>query len=94
MTENTKKMAVKFPNGNIVAVFDNRITTYVEIDLSDAIDNDLERFLDFISVLAVGSDLLMDIGYNVVGHRGSMITIEVTGDVSEVLKNDDVMIIA
>ena len=62
----------------------------VAINLSDAIDNDLEGFLDILSENLTGSPLLMDISYKVVGcEDGDMLIIEVIGDVSNILDSED-----
>ena len=44
---------------------DNIIEGVVKVHLSNLIDNDLENFLDLISVGLTGSDLLMDINYDI-----------------------------
>lgn len=43
----------------------NIIEGVVKVHLSNLIDNDLENFLDLISVGLTGSDLLMDISYDI-----------------------------
>lgn len=57
----------------------------VPVSLSDAIDNDLEGFLDLISEKLVGDASLLDISYASVGSRGTEILVSVTGDVTDVL---------
>lgn len=61
----------------------------VAVDLSDVIDNDLEGFLDLISYKMTGTELLMDITYNVVGHEEDMLFIRVRGDVSNIVDCED-----
>lgn len=61
----------------------------VTVDLSDFIDNDLEGILDLLSERLTGGPLLMDIAYKVVGHDGDALHIEVSGDVFEVVLDDD-----
>ena len=61
----------------------------VAVDLSDVIDNDLEGFLDLISYKMTGTELLMDINYNVVGHEEDMLFIKVRGDVSNIVDCED-----
>lgn len=65
---------------------DNCIEGVVPIDLEFIIDSDLEAFLDDLSVSLVGSELLMDIQYGIVGFEGEELHIKVRGDASEVLK--------
>jgi len=64
---------------------DNYVSGVVLVDLSDAIDNDLEGWLDLLSEKLTGSPLLMDINYRVVGQRDNELKIEVTGDVSGII---------
>ena len=64
----------------------NFIEGIINIDLSKAIDNDLEEFLDFISIELVGSDLLMDVSYEVVGAIDGEIMLKVSGDCSMVIE--------
>lgn len=62
----------------------------IAINLSDAIDNDFEGFLDVLSESLTGSPLLMDISYKVVGFEdGDILIIEVIGDVSNILDTED-----
>lgn len=61
----------------------------VTVDLSDFIDNDLEGILDLLSERLTGGSSLMDIAYKVVGHDGDALHIEVSGDVSMILDQDD-----
>lgn len=68
-------------NGYLVGV--------VAIDLSDAIDNDLEGWLDILSEKLTGSPLLMDISYGVVGHDGDELHVKVTGDISQVIECEE-----
>ena len=65
--------------------------TYIEdnicIDLHTIIDNDLEGFLDIISEKLVGSPLLMDVSYSVVGTtEDGDIILKVSGDVSDIIR--------
>ncbi|MBW7932890.1 MAG: hypothetical protein H3C62_04610 [Gemmatimonadaceae bacterium] len=58
----------------------------IVIDLGDAIDRDLEQFLDFICTQAFGCDVVQDVNYEVIGltkERG--LRVRVTGDVSYLL---------
>lgn len=64
---------------------DGFVEGVVPVSLSDAIDNDLEGFLDLISEKLVGSASLLDISYASVGSRGTEILVSVTGDVTDVL---------
>lgn len=56
------------------------ITGVVEIDLPEVIRRDFDEFLDLISEKLVGSSLLEDISYRIVGHTAEAIHLEVTGD--------------
>lgn len=61
----------------------------VLVDLSDIIDNDLEGFLDIISEKLVGNDLLMDITYEVAGGSKDGVVINVTGDPSIAIDDEN-----
>lgn len=62
----------------------------VAIDLSDFIDSGgLEGTLDLLSERLIGNECLMDIHYRVVGHEGNTLHVEVEGDASEALTEDD-----
>lgn len=53
----------------------------ITVDLSDAIDNDLEGWLDLISIRACGSDLLMEVDYKIIGITADgSIRLRVTGN--------------
>ena len=64
---------------------DGWIEHTVVVDLSSIISRDLEGFLDLLSEKLVGNDLLKDINYDVVGHRGDELFIRVSGDARAVL---------
>lgn len=65
---------------------DNYATAVITIDLSEAIDSDLEQFLDLISDRAFGSTVVMDPSYTVLGvTKQEEIRLRVTGDVSLLL---------
>jgi hypothetical protein len=70
---------------------DNYLTGVVAIATEDVIGEDFEGFLDIISIALVGDDLLMDIGYIIKGvsEDGVTLYIEVTGDVSNYLLDDE-----
>lgn len=60
----------------------------VKVHISDMIDNNLEGFLDLISIRLVDSDLLMDVNYNVIGlceDEPDTLYLLVRGDASMVL---------
>ena len=68
----------------------NYVEGYVQVHISTLIDNDLERFLDIISEELIGSDLLMDVNYEVVGvEEENELIIKVRGDVSAVLETEE-----
>ena len=58
------------------------INTVIRVSLSDAINNDLEGWLDFISEEA-GHLLLMDIDYKIIGHDDQTLLLQVSGFVEE-----------
>lgn len=67
---------------------DNIIEWVVKVHLSNLIDNDLENFLDLISVGLTGSDLLMDINYDILDvskEEKNMLYILVSGDASMII---------
>ena len=67
----------------------NYVEGYVQIHISEMIDNDHEAFLDAISEKLVGSDLLMDVSYDVVGlaDEPNELILKVSGDVSTILED-------
>lgn len=67
----------------------NCVTGYIIISLSDAINNDREGFLDFISEEFVGSDCLTGVSYEESGFVSGGIILKVTGDVSSILEIDE-----
>lgn len=73
---------------------DNYISGAIKIHISDMIDNDLESFLDFISNELVGSELLMNIDYKMIGlckEEENALYLLVSGDVSNVLGEDRIV---
>lgn len=78
------------PSGARVEIDDdNRIETEIVIGLEDAVDHDLEGFLDLVSEAAVGSVTFMDFTYTVTGvtPEGALI-LTVEGDVSEIINEE------
>ena len=70
------------------AVTDRRYHTFVEVELGELIDNDLEGFLDLISTRAVGNGMLSDISWSLVDFKrpgDDTIILDVSGDVSAVV---------
>lgn len=68
----------------------------VKVHISDMIDNNLESFLDMISIGLVDSDLLMDVNYSVIGlceDEPDTLYLLVRGDTSMVLDDagDEIM---
>jgi hypothetical protein len=59
------------------------VTGIVKVTLQEVINTDAEGFLDRLGEELVGSSLLMDISYEVVGNNGNTLLIQVTGDPSE-----------
>ncbi len=69
---------------------DNYVTGYVQLHISDVIDNDNEGFLNLLSESLVGNELLMDIQYDVVATTNNdEIIFKVTGDVSSILDDEE-----
>ena len=65
----------------------NYVEGYVKLHISEVIDSDLELFLDLLSNNLVGSDLLMDINYEVVAlAEKDTLVFKVTGDVSNIIE--------
>lgn len=64
----------------------NEVTGVIRIELSDAIENGLEGFLDFISEELTGSPLLMDVDYEVIVADKDWIYLKVTGDASTIIE--------
>lgn len=68
----------------------NYVEGYIEVHVSTLVDNDLESFLDIISEELVGSDLLMDVNYSVVGlEDNDMLILKVSGDVSSIIDEEE-----
>lgn len=64
----------------------------VKVHISDMIDNDLESFLDMISIRLVDSELLMDVNYSVIGlceDEPDTLYLLVRGDASMTLDDTD-----
>lgn len=71
---------------------DTYVTGRIALPLDEIVAFNLEGFLDLISEKLVGSTLLMDITYKCVGSIEAgdehEVLIEVTGDVSMILTNE------
>lgn len=65
------------------------ITGVVSVDIGVMTANDYESFLDELAMNLTNSDLLMDISYEVVGGKGSSVYLKVSGDVSQVLEQEN-----
>ena len=69
---------------------DNWVEGYIQIHISDIIDNDFETFLDLISEALVGSDLLMNVDYKVIAMAGkgypNEVILKVRGDASTIVE--------
>ena len=78
------------PSGARVEIDDDsRITTEIVIGLEDAVDRDLEQFLDFVAEAAVGSVTFMDFTYTVTGVTPEgLLILTVEGDVSEIINDE------
>ncbi len=88
-------MNVKFSNNRIWPVDDNMfVTARATICLSEVIEGNLETFLDEISEDAVGSALLEDISYRLVGFvDDATLLIEVRGSVAGIINQEGVAIV-
>jgi hypothetical protein len=65
------------------------VSGHILLDLSDAINRDLEEFLDHIATEFVDNILLMDVNYTVVGEKDGMTILLVSGDASMILDADE-----
>lgn len=86
----TKRMFT-VPSGDEVEIDEhNYITTEVVMDVADIIANDLERFLDLISLMATDTEILGDISYTPtqLTAQGNL-AFSVRGDVSLILEMED-----
>ncbi|WCK57417.1 hypothetical protein PP175_25455 (plasmid) [Aneurinibacillus sp. Ricciae_BoGa-3] len=67
---------------------DNYIEGVVAVALSEIIERDFEGFLDLVSEALVGSSLLMNVNYSVVGNQDEYtVLINVSGDVSSIVRD-------
>lgn len=65
----------------------NYVTGHISIDLSDAINNEFEEFLDMIAEKFVDNTTLWDINYKAIGVTpDGEIILHVSGDVSMILE--------
>lgn len=62
------------------------IEVVVAVHLRDIIDADYEQFLDMLSEEAIGTELLEDIIYDLVGHDGDILHLRVTGNAHSLLE--------
>lgn len=71
-------------NGYVIGV--------VAVPFHSIVNTEFEGFLDILSCRLVGSELLMDVDYNVVGidktEDDTNILVEVKGDVSEIIADE------
>jgi hypothetical protein len=67
----------------------NFVSGVVKVTLDEVIKRDLEGFLDLVSTRLTGSELLMEIGYQVVGHQGDTLLIKVRGQVDQLLELEE-----
>jgi len=69
---------------------DNYVTGLVTMDISDAIDGDLEFWLDLCSEQLIGTSLGMDINYRPVGVQpDGTLVVKVTLDPSMALDDEE-----
>lgn len=65
---------------------DSFVSGVISVELSEVIDLDLEGFLDLIGErLVEHGELLMQSSWDVIGHAGDTLLLNVTGDVSQIL---------
>lgn len=67
---------------------EHNVSGIVRVDLHEIIDTDLEGFIDLCSERLVGSTLLMDVNYRIVGVEGETLLIDVSGDPSMVVDDE------
>ena len=85
----------RFPQRTIEEVLASRdeknfVEGYVRVTMADIIYRDYEELLDLIAEKLVGSNLLMEIDYDVVAvEPDNVLVLRVTGDVSAVISDDD-----
>jgi hypothetical protein len=65
----------------------------VKIEMAECISRSQEGFLDYISTISIGNDLLQDISYKILMGQGSTIVLEVSGDISALLETGSAEII-
>lgn len=78
LTEPLSEEAIRLMRGTTNAY----IAGVVPVALNDIIACDLESFIDIMSQRLAGSDLLMDISWEVVGQEGDTLHLKVRGDSS------------
>lgn len=72
-----------------IADDDNYIEVIIPVALSEIIRGDLEAFLDLISKVVTGTELLMDSNYELVGMTSEReLLLRVSGDISMCYEND------
>jgi len=64
----------------------NYVEVTIALDLEDVIHHNYEGFLNLLSEKAVGSQLLEDISYKLVGSLDEMLLIEVKGNITALLE--------
>lgn len=65
-----------------------KISGVVQVDLKHLIEQELfmmDEFDDFLTELLTDTTLLKNMDYNVVGHNGNILFIDVSGDASDVI---------
>ena len=79
------------PSGEEVEIDkDNFIETQIVVGLSEAVDNDLEGWLDYISDQVTGTPLLSDFTYGVAGVTNEgMLILKVSGYISMILADEE-----
>ncbi len=76
------------PSGEEVEIDEhNFIEAEIVVDLCEAVDRDLDGFLDYISDLVTNTCLLSDFSYRVIGvtPEGALI-MKVCGDITDILE--------
>lgn len=71
---------------------DGGVTANIVVDFNTIIEvnnGGFENFLDFLSLQLTGTDALMDISYKFVGTLDGNLILQVSGDASLILEDDE-----
>lgn len=68
---------------------DHYIHNIVSVNIYNIIDMNFDQFLDHLSILLTGTDILSDINYKMVGIDDDNILFKVSGNVDLIIENED-----